>query len=157
MKTPEENTELDYQICERLEITMDELDTIPLSVVNAMRTREQRRKTMRRIYAVPEYVLSKHIPENIAKHCQTIGHEIAYKYDNNASVSELAKSQGLVNFDTALPIDWVRQFQDQTGFSPVGHLVMDYTNNSLGVPKPITIEGQVAYKIFLHINGIDLG
>ena len=112
---------------------------------------------MKKIYAVPEYVMDKNVPKHLIKMIPTIGPEIAYKYDNTISVSELAKTHGLKSFDTALPVDWVRQFQDQTGFNPVGHIVMDSSNNSLGIPKPITIEGQVAYRIFLHVNNIDFG
>ena len=112
---------------------------------------------MKRMYAVSEYLISKHIPERFADNLVKIDSNIAYKYDNTISVSDLAKAQCEGTFDTALPNDWVHEFQRQTGFNPVGHIVIDYSKNSLGIPKPITIEGKVAYKIFLHVNNIDFG
>ena len=36
-RTPEENTELDYTICEDIGITIDELDAITLPVVEKLR------------------------------------------------------------------------------------------------------------------------
>lgn len=111
---------------------------------------------MRRIYAVPEYVVSKYIPERIAAVAiQKIAPAIAYKYvPDGVTVSELARTQGVEHFDVALPIDMVRDFQDKTGFNPVGHFVMDYTNNSYGFFKPVSIEGQIAQKIFNHIKKV---
>lgn len=108
----------------------------------------------RTIYAVPEYVVSKHIPDHIARNIPKINWADAYGYSlDRPSVSELAELHGIKTFDTALPIDWVRDFEEKTGFNPVGHFVMDYSDNSFGLTKPITREGIVANGIYNHVSG----
>jgi hypothetical protein len=37
MRTPEENTELDYQLAEHFNITIDEIDALPISILSHLR------------------------------------------------------------------------------------------------------------------------
>jgi len=107
----------------------------------------------RTIYAVPEYVVSKHIPESIVKHLPNMLWADSYKYTmDRPTMSELAKLQGLKTFDVALPIDWVREFEEKTGFNPVGHFVMSYDENAFGFPLALTREGIVAAQIYNHLQ-----
>ena len=53
--------------------------------------------------------------------------------------------------DTALPAEYARDFQERTGLWPVGHMVMDYTDNTYGIVKAVTVEGEVALTIYNHI------
>lgn len=110
------------------------------------------RTTHRTIYAIPEYVVSKHIPEEFVKHLPKINWADAYGYaTNRPSVDELAKLQDIKVFDTALPKDLVAEFRDLTGFNPVGHFVYCYDEEVFGSLKPITREGIVALDIYYHL------
>lgn len=110
-------------------------------------------KKNKEIYAVPQYMVSKYIPKRFIKYIPKMNWKDAYGYmQPRPTLSELAKSQELENFDVAIPIDWVREFEELTGFNPVGHIVMDYSGNSYGEEKAITREGQVALDIFHHIK-----
>jgi|GEM_PF-5041706 hypothetical protein len=113
---------------------------------------------MKDIYPVPEYVFNTYIPEHIGKLIKPMKSKNSYKYQpDGGHICDMAKAQGCVNFDTALPLDWVRDFENKTGFSPVGNFVYDYTEEPFGKPSPVTSEGQVAYQIYLHICGMRYG
>lgn len=106
----------------------------------------------RTIYAVPEYLVSKYIPEHLGKNVPKVNWVDAYGYaTDRPGVSELAHLLDIKVFDIALPIDWVRDFQGRTGFNPVGHFVWSYDENSFGLAKAITREGIVALGIYTHM------
>ena len=71
---------------------------------------------------------------------------------NHINVTDQAKAMGYKTFDCALPIDFVRDFEEKTGIIPVGRIVYRYDGNVFGYPAPITREGEVALKIYEHIK-----
>lgn len=104
-----------------------------------------------KMYIIPNYLVENYLPDHIKPMTWSLPPEINYKYCDQ-TITEVAKDHGLKNFDVALPIDWVKDFQQETGFNPVGHFVFNYDNTSFGIPFPVTIEGQIAYKIYKHIK-----
>lgn len=108
---------------------------------------------MRPIYAIPEYLVSKYLPEKFFDLLTKIDPlDICSLPCNDITVSDLAKLHGLSNFDTTLPIDWVRDFQAKTGTSPVGHFVYSYDINIFGEPLPITRTGKILLSVYKHIE-----
>ncbi len=107
---------------------------------------------MKTMYAVPELVVKKYVPHRFHEHIEKMQPNSAYRYVGGVSVSDLAKAEEVKHFDVALPIEWVREFQEVTGFNPVGHFVYDYSDNTYGFPKPVTIDGIIAMRIFVHIR-----
>ena len=106
---------------------------------------------MKTYYAVPEYVVRNKLPD-LESFLPKIHPKIAWKYDQT-STEKLAKALGFINFDTALPQPWVDDFKNQTGFDPVLNFVWCYDEEShCGYPEPITIEAEVAYEIFKHLE-----
>lgn len=56
------------------------------------------------------------------------------------TVSEYAEALGIESYDTAVPIDWMREMIDN-GDDPRGHFVWSYDDSALGVPRPVTAAG----------------
>ncbi len=104
---------------------------------------------MDKIYIVPEYMKKKHLKDYPLSE---IPPNIAWKW-TATSTSGLAKALGCINFDTALPRSWVKDFKKLTGFNPVLNFVWSYDCEShFGYPVPITLEAKVAYKIYKHLT-----
>lgn len=57
------------------------------------------------------------------------------------TVSTVARLYGLSSFDTALPIEWVKQCLSK-GFNPVGVVVWCYDFTVFGEPFPLTQEAE---------------
>ena len=63
-------------------------------------------------------------------------------------ISTVARLYGLNSFDTALPIEWVKQCLSK-GFNPVSVVVWCYDFNAFGEPFPLTQEAeQELHQIF---------
>ena len=62
------------------------------------------------------------------------------------TVSEEAKRRGYIDFDCAIPVDFVHEAKLVTGHNPVGHVVWvyktgDYSSN-FGQPMPVSEVGE---------------
>lgn len=73
--------------------------------------------------------------------------------ERRLTISEAARDYGLEAFDSALPVDWVRQCQ-AAGFQPVGQVVWSYDRNrGFGEAFPLSLEAdQELKRIFPEIE-----
>ena len=105
-------------------------------------------------YVIDEYILDRFIgPDNLKNITKETPLDPldAPRY-NYPTVTDQAKAMGYKTFDCALPLDFVRDFEEKTGIIPVGRIVYRYDGNVFGYPAPITREGEVALKIYEHIK-----
>lgn len=112
---------------------------------------------MKKYYVIPAVLLNKITKVDLERlNIAEIPLNIAYKFTHDyVSIKDVAISvlpEG-ATFDTSLPIDFVRDFTDKTGFHPIGHMVMYYGEDcTYGKVVGITPEGIVALQIFTHME-----
>ncbi len=97
-------------------------------------------------------ISSYRLSEDIIDYSSDIPSELLHKF-TPVTLTEMARTQGVINFDITLPQDWVTEFEKLTGFNPVSNFVWDYDDNNFGRPRPVTLEGMTAYSIYNHILG----
>jgi hypothetical protein len=72
------------------------------------------------------------------------------------SVDEAAKALGLRSYDTALPQDWVDEFEARTETSPLGHFVWSYDGAGIfGRPVALDLEAERLLADFELLPSLD--